>query len=86
MAEQFSSEKVLELLFDDDFYLSGGCSSDEECSKRPSYLGNDEQHPQDLDALDRAVSSAEEASSSRGSSDECEDDKVMKMLCLLFLH
>ena len=48
MAEQFSSEKVLELLFDDGFYLSGGCSSDEECSKHPSYLGNDELHPQDL--------------------------------------
>ena len=33
MAEQFCSEKVLELLFDNDFYLSGGCSSDKECSE-----------------------------------------------------
>ena len=40
-AEQFSNEKVLELLFDDDFYLTGGCSSDEVCSEGPSYLGND---------------------------------------------
>ena len=62
MAEQFSSEKVLELLFDNGFYLSGGCSSDEECSESPSYLGNDELHPQDLNALGRAVVSAEEAS------------------------
>ena len=49
--EQFSSEKVLELLFYDDFYLTGGCSSDEECSEGPSYLGNDELHPQDLDRV-----------------------------------
>lgn len=35
-AEQFSSEIVLELLFDDDFYLSDGFSSDEECSEGPS--------------------------------------------------
>ena len=47
MAEQFSSEKVFELLFDDDFYLSGGYSSDEECSEGHSYLGNNELHPQD---------------------------------------
>ena len=40
-------------------------------------------HPQDLNALGRAVTSAGEAS--RGSSDECEDDEVMK-LCLLFLQ
>ena len=53
MAEEFSSKKVLELLFDDDFHLSGGCSSDEECTEGPSYLGNDELHPQDLNALDR---------------------------------
>ena len=42
MAEQFSSEKVLELLFNDGFYISDGCSSDEECSKGPSYQANDE--------------------------------------------
>ena len=77
---------MLELLFDDDFYLSDGCSSDEECSEGPSYLRNDELHPQDLNALDRAVNSAEEASSGRGSSDECQDDEVMKILCLLFLQ
>ena len=41
-AEQFSSEKLLELLFDDDFYLSGGCSSDDEYIEDPSHLGNDE--------------------------------------------
>ena len=58
----------------------------EECSEGPSYLGNDELHPQDLNALDRAVTSAGEASSDRGSSDECEDDEVMKILCLLFLQ
>ena len=86
MAEQFSSEKVLELLFDDGFYLSDGCSSNEECSDVPSYLGNDELHAQDLDVLDRAVTSAGEASSDRGSSDECEDDEVMKILGLLFLQ
>ena len=41
-AEQFSNKKVLELLLDNDFYLSDSCSSDEECSEGPSYLGNDE--------------------------------------------
>ena len=51
--------------------------------KCPSYLGNDELHPQDLNALDRAVTSAGEAI---GSSDECEDDEVMKILCMLFLQ
>ena len=51
MAEQFSSEKILELVFDDVF-MSDGCSSDEECSEVPSYLGNDELHPQYLNALD----------------------------------
>ena len=55
-------------------------------SEVPSYLGNDELHPQDLNALDRPVTSVGEASSDRGSSDECEDDEVMKMLCLLFLQ
>ena len=43
-------------------------------------------HSQDLNALDRAVTCAGEASSGRGSSDECEDDEVMKILCLLFLQ
>ena len=55
-------------------------------SAGPSYLGNDELHPQDLNALDGAVTSDEEASSGRGSSDECEDDEVMKILCLLFFQ
>ena len=43
-----------------------------------SYLENDELHPQDLNALDRAVTCAEEASCGRGSSDECEDDEVTR--------
>ena len=63
-----------ELLLDDGFYLSDGYSSDEECSEVPSYIGNDELHPQGLNTL------------SRGSSDECEDDEVMKILCLLCLQ
>ena len=75
---------MLELLFDDGFYLSGGCSSDEECSEGPSYLGNDELHPQDLNASGRAVTSAGEASSDRGSSDECEGDEVMKIYCVCY--
>ena len=60
------------------------CSSDEECSEGPSYLGNDELQPQDLNALDRAVTSTGEATSDRGSSDK--NDEVMKILCLLFLQ
>ena len=55
-------------------------------SEGPSYLVYDELHPQDLNALDRAVTSAGEASSGRGSSDDCEDDEVMKILCLIFLQ
>ena len=38
------------------------------------FLVTNELHPQDLNALDRAVTSAGEASSGRGSSDECEDE------------
>ena len=49
---------MLELLFDNGFYLSDGYSSDEDCIVIPSYLENDELHPQDLNALDRAVTSA----------------------------
>ena len=61
------------------------CSSDEECSEGPSYLGNDELHPQDLNAFDSAVTSTGEAiSSDRGSSDECEDDEVMKIYCVCY--
>ena len=71
---------MLELLFDNDFYLYDSCSSDEECSEGPSYLRNDELHPQELNTLDRTVTCAEEASSGRGSSDECENDEVMKIL------
>ena len=55
----------MELLFDDVFYLSDGCSSEEECSEVPSYLGHEELHPQDLNALDTVVTSAGEASSDR---------------------
>ena len=66
----------MELLFDDGFYLCDGYSSDKECSDVPSYLKNDDLLSQDLIALDRAV----------GSSDECEDDRVMKIVCLLFLQ
>ena len=73
----------MELLFDDGFYLSGGCSSDEECSEGPSYLRNDDLLSRDLN---RAVTSAGEARSDRGSSDQCEDDGVMKIGCLLFLQ
>ena len=39
MDERFTSERVLELLFDDDFELSDGCGSDEGRSEGPSYLG-----------------------------------------------
>ena len=66
--------------------VTGGCSGDEVCCEDLSYVGNDELHPQYLNALDRAVTSAGEASSGRGSSDECEDDEVMKIVCLLFLQ
>ena len=50
-------------------------------SEVPSYL-----HPHDLNAFDRALTSAGEVSSDRGSSDECEDAEVMKIWCLLFLQ
>ena len=73
---------MFKLLFNNDFYLSGGSSSDVECNEGHSYLGNDELHSQDLNALDRSVTSAEEASG-RGSTDECEDDEVMKILLFL---
>ena len=71
---------MLELLFDNDFYLSGGCRSDEECSEGPCYLGNDELHPR---ALDRAVTSAGEVTEAAVTN---EDDEVMTILCLLFLQ
>ena len=69
-----------------DFDLSNGCSSNKECTEGSSYLGNDELHPQELKALDREITSAVEASSSRGSSgrgssDECEDDEDMVSYC-----
>ena len=44
MTEQFSRNYVFELLFDEDFYLSDACSSDEECSEGPSYLEKYELH------------------------------------------
>ena len=48
---------MLDLLFDNDFYMSGGRSSDEECNGGLSYLGNDKLYTQDLNALDRPVTS-----------------------------
>ena len=74
MDEPFASERVMELLFDDDFELSDGCGSDEDCSEGPSYLGYDELQLEELDALAREVTSADMASSERGSTDEVEDD------------
>ena len=50
----------------------------------PSYLGNGELHPQDLNSLGRAVTLTGEASSDRGSSDEYEE--VIEISCLLFLQ
>ena len=82
----FSRKKVLELIFDNGFYLSDGCSSDEECSEVHSYLGNDELHTQVLNALDRAVTVRATCRSDGDSSNECEDDEVLKILCLLFLQ
>ena len=74
MDERFTSQRVLELLFDDDFELSDGCGSDEDCSEGPSYLGNDKLQLEVLDALAREVTSADMASSDGGSSDEGKDD------------
>ena len=71
MDERFS-ERVLELLFDDDFELLDGCGSDEDCSEGP--FGNDELQLEELDALAREVTSAYIASTDGGSSDEGEDD------------
>ena len=82
MAERFSSERVLELLFDDDFDLSDGCSSDEDSSEGPSYLGNYELHPQDLDALTKAVSSTEVDSNDRESSDKEDQDKGKSFIAI----
>ena len=48
--------------------------------KVPLTLGKGELHLQDLNALYRAVTSAEKASSDRGSTDECEEDEVMKIV------
>ena len=46
------NEQVLELLIDDDFYLSDGCSQvTKSAVKVPLTLGNDELHPQHLNAL-----------------------------------
>ena len=61
MDERFTSKRVLELLFDDDFELLDGCSSDKDCSEGPSYLGNDELQLEELDALAREVTSADMA-------------------------
>ena len=51
MDERFASERVLELLFDDDFELLDGCDGDEDCSEGPAYLGNDELQLEELNAL-----------------------------------
>ena len=59
MDERFTSERVLELLFDDDFELSDSYDSDEDCSEGPTYLGNDELQLEELDALAREVTSAD---------------------------
>ena len=69
MDERLTSERVLELLFDDDFKLSDGCGSDEDCSEGPSYLRNDELQLEELDALAREVTSADMASSDEGEDD-----------------
>ena len=73
MDKRFTSERVLELLFDDDFELLDGCGSDEDRSESPSYFGNDELQLEELDALAREVTSTDMASSDGGSSDEGED-------------
>ena len=57
----------------DDFELLDGCGSDEDYSKDPSYLGNDELQLEELDALAREVTSADIASSDGGSSDDMPD-------------
>ena len=74
MDERTSERVFLELLFDDNFELSDGCGSDEDCSEGPSYLGNDELQLEELDALAREVTPADMASSDGSSSDEGEDD------------
>ena len=78
MDERFTSERVLELLFDDDFELSDGCDSDKDCSEGPSYLGNDELQLEELDVLAREVTFADimEAAVMKV--------KMMEMLCLLW--
>ena len=68
MDECFTSERVLELLFDEDFELSEGCGSDENGS---------ELQLEELDALAREVTFADIASSDGGSNDEGEDDDVV---------
>ena len=70
MDKRNTSERVLELLFYDDFELLDGCGSDEDYCEGPSYLGNDELQLEELDALVREVTSADMASSDGGSSDE----------------
>ena len=55
------------------FRAVGWCGSDEDCSKGPSYLGNDELQLEELDALAREVTSADIASSDGVSSDDMPD-------------
>ena len=43
----------LDLLFDNDFDLSNGCSSDEEFIEGSSQPGSDELHPQELNTLEQ---------------------------------
>ena len=85
MDERFTSVRVLEILFDEDFELSDGCGSDEDCSEGLSYLGNNELQLEELDALAREVTSTDMASSDGGSSDEGEDDGDV-MACCGFLR
>ena len=78
MAERFSRDRVLDLLFDSDFDLSDGDSSDEDSGEGPSYLGNDELHPLELDALAGALTSTEFACSESNCSETestAEDDE-----------
>ena len=56
-----------------DFELLDGCGSNEDYSEGPYYLGNDELQLEELDALDREVTSADITSSDGGSSDDMPD-------------
>ena len=59
MSLRFGRDKALELLFDDDFALLDGESSDEEDIGMQEYLGDDAVLPEDMADLRRAVDSVE---------------------------